>query len=495
MSETDERLDESAAATVASVVSVPEVPDILPSGVPAPGAGQALLGRPPPSLRKNSVARLFSDSWSLVMSLGAATLTARLLGVAGKGFYSSLILLAGALIQVFSAGFGEAALVLVGQGRFSLRTAASATIAPILPLAALGTGVCIVVARVVLRPVSADAKAAVIFAALTVGVMVCYTTVVSLLLAREQLVTVASLTILLATLTTGSLGLFVGLLHEGIRGAVFGGFLGAAGTLAAALVSLGRAELLTRPRWDPNFIRPAVRLGSQMQLSNLLVTLTARVDLIMVYRLSSPSAAGKYSVALTLEALVGVIPIAISYALFPRLAWVGEEEARSLTAQMFRVGILVTVALTLVLAAITPFVLPLAFGSAFRGAIVPTLALLPAGALTAGQWLLARAAAARGRPTALWVSFAVNFVIMVSADFVLIPLLGATGAGLGSLIACAAGFATCALCYRGTGVGWRQFIPGRADVAAVASMGEMFRGRLPVPQLLPPPRGQHFKRR
>ncbi len=445
---------------------------------------QDLLGRPPPSLRKNSMARLFSDFWTLIMALIAATMTARLLGLSGKGYYSSLILLAGAFIQVFSAGLGEAALVLVGQGRFNMRTAAAATMGAIVPLAAIGVAIFLVVARVVLRPSTADARTAAVLAGVTVGVMVCQTTAVSLLLAQERLVSVALLAILQATLSTSLLALLVGPFHAGTRGAVLGGLIAAAATLGAALVFMGRGRILLRPRWVSAFICPAARLGSQMQLSNLLVTLTARVDLIMVYRLRDSSAAGGYSVALTIGALVGIAPIAVSYAVFPRMAWVSEDEARALTTQMFRVGILVALVLTGLLALVTPIALPLAFGSKFRGAVLPTLVLLPAGALSSGQWLLARAEAARGRPTALWFSFAANFATMVTIDVFLIPPLGATGAAVGSLVACVVGFATCAMFYRGLGLRWRSFVPTGADLASLVSVLRSF----------PAPRGDHFRR-
>lgn len=441
-----------------------------------------LLGRPPPSLRWNSVARIVSDTWTLVMSLVAATVTARLLGLAGKGFYSTLLLLAGAFIQVFGAGLGEAALVLAGQGRFALRHAAEATATAIVPFALAGGAIFVVTSRIILQPSTADERTAVLFGGGLVATMVLYGTAVSFLLAQERLTWVAGLAVILATLTTVAIWFLTAGFHLGSAGAILGSLLAAAACLVGGLALLRRVGILGIPRWSPGFLRPAARLGAQLQLSSLLVTLTARVDLVMVYRLRDPSTAGAYSVALTVGALVGIIPIAVSYALFPRLAWVGEDEAQALTAQMFREGMALGAVLGVALALTTPFVVPRLFGTGYRGAIVPTLVLLPAGLFSSAQWLLARALAARGRPRSLWVSFAVNFSTMVLIDLVLIPLAGATGAGLGSLVACAVGFITAAWYYRDSGLHWRDFLPCRADVAHLLS-------------ILPRPHGRHFQRR
>lgn len=430
------------------------------------------IGRTPPSLRSNSVARLVSDCWTLAMSLVAATVAARLLGLAGKGFYSSLILLAGAFIQVFSAGLGEAAVVLVGQGRYTLRMAASATWAAILPLSGAGVGLFLVVARLVLRPTSADARLAVVFAAVLVGVMVCHTTASLFLLAQERVVWASALAMAMATVTTTTLWLLMAMAHMGTRGAVLGSLAGATITCGAAVIMLWRVHLLPRPRWSSAFLAPAVRLGSQMQVSNLLVTLTARVDLILVYRLRGAAVAGGYSVALTVGALVGIVPVAISYASFPRLAWLGDDDARTLTTQLFRVGMLAAMALGAALALITPFLVPVAFGSSFKSAIAPSLLLIPGGILWSGQWLLARAAAARGRPRALSISFTVNFLTMVTVDLLLIGPLGAVGAGVGTLVASAAGLAVAGFFYRGPE--WRgcRFVPGVRDFADLWSVAQ-----------------------
>jgi peptidoglycan biosynthesis protein MviN/MurJ (putative lipid II flippase) len=91
--------------------------------------------------------------------------------------------------------------------------------------------------------------------------------------------------------------------------------------------------------------------------------------------------------------------------------------------------------------------------------------------------LLSRALAARGDPNVLFWSFATNLVTMLVVDIALIPVLGAVGAAIGSVVAPAAGVAVCARAYRRRGVSLRQFVPGAADVGRVRDLALRGLGR------------------
>src|SRR3712207_8893218 len=59
------------------------------------------------------------------------------------------------------------------------------------------------------------------------------------------------------------------------------------------------------------------------------------------------------------SSLVGAVPLALAYAAFPRLAVVDEEEARVLTAQVFRMGMTAALLTAGVLGLLTPAAVPL----------------------------------------------------------------------------------------------------------------------------------------
>ena len=433
-----------------------------------------------PSLRHNSTARLAADLFGLVFALVAATITARALGPSGKGYYSSLVLLAGLLLQVFSAGLGEAAIVLTGSGKATLQEAASATMAAIVPLALAGGAALFVTASVVF-PERTDGNRTLLLAAAMVVVSVLYNTAASFLVAEERLIPVAGVAVMAAAVTTLLIWVLVSPVNLGTAGALLGTIVGSSLAVATTVWLLARSGLSLRPKLAPAYLRSAARFGAALQFANLLVQLTARLDLVLVYRLATPSDAGNYSIALTIGALVGAVPLALAYASFPRLALVGEAEARVLTAQVFRMGITAALIVAAVLALLTPVAVPLVFGRDYAGAIGPTLLLTPAGVLWSGQWLLCRAAAARGVTRPLLASFAISFGVMIALDLVLIGQFAGVGAGLASMVASGMGLLLATRHYRRCGWDWREFLPRGSDARALtAYLRQLFAGRRPA---------------
>lgn len=432
---------------------------------PARQEGQPTLR---PSLRRNSVARLAADVSALGLSLISATVTARLLGLSGKGYYSSVLLLGGIFIVCFSAGLGEAAIIVVGRGRVTIEAATSATTLAIAGLSVAGAVGFVAVGYLALGPHNLNEKVALLMGGLLVAININYNTLAAFLLFRERVVAVAGLAITAAALSTVALVVLVYGAHLGTAGALLGTVMGAGVVLMATVVLVRRSGIVLRPRWAPGYLRSVLPYGASLQVSNLLVLMTARVDLILVYRLRSAATAGGYSVALTIGTIVAAVPTAVSYASFPRLATLDDHDARILTAQLFRVGVVATLVAGAVVAALAPIAVPLIFGQAYRAAVAPTLLLVPGGVLWSGQWILCRAAAARGTTRPLLVSFVASCAAMVSLDFVMIGRCGGVGAAVASLIASGVGMVVSFLYYRRWGWPWRSMIPRPADVAALA---------------------------
>lgn len=419
-----------------------------------------------PSLGQNSLARLVADLLGIVFALVAATLAARLLGPAGKGYYSSLLLLGGLMIQIFSAGLGEAAIVMAGRGQATLPTAVSGTVFALLPLSLAAGLVFFVTSTAVLESTDPESGMAVLLGSVLVSLNTCYSTVVAFLVARERIVVVAALSVASTGSATLALWFFLAVRGDGVGAAILAAVVGALVGLIGTVMVLSRASVSLRPRFAKDYLPAAFRLGLALQVSNLLVLLTARLDLILVYRFTGAVEAGGYSVALTIGALVGAVPIAVSYASFPRLAALDEEHGRTLTRQVVRVGMAAAISAGAVLAAASPFLIPLVFGSDYSPAVVPALILVPGGILWSGQWLLCRAAAARGVARPLLVSFAVSFLTMLGLDLLLINRFGATGAAVAASVAPAVGLATAIGYYWKSGDALRAFVPRAADFAA-----------------------------
>jgi O-antigen/teichoic acid export membrane protein len=335
----------------------------------------------------------------------------------------------------------------------------------ILPLSVAGGLLFWGTATAVVQSPDPQRGAAVAFGSVLVLLNICYSTIVSFLVARERIVAVAALSIASTGSATVALWFTLAVLGGGVDGAIFAALIGAVIGLAGTVVVLRSASVSLRPALVRDYLPAALRLGVALQVSNLLVLLTARLDLILVFRLGGATEAGGYSVALTIGALVGSAPIAVSYASFPRLATLDHEQARLLGLQVFRVGMSAAISAGAVLAAVSPFLIPLAFGPAYSPAIIPTLILVPGGILWSGQWLLCRAAAARGVPRPLLVSFASSLGAMLALDLVLIGPFGGVGAAVAATLASALGLLIALSYHRKAGGDIRSLLPRLRDFA------------------------------
>ena len=381
-----------------------------------------------PSLRLNSLASLLQQIVGFVSALGLGVITARALGPAGKGVLATLTLLVLLGTHLGGAGFGEAAIVEAAKGRSTLQHILRATVAAVAVTSTVASGLLLVVGFLVFRgDIAATARPLLLgVACLVFGVY--FTALQQLLNASERVVLTSGLTALASIVTLLSAVAFLIVLQLGIDGAMLAMAAASIVGLTGTAVALHRSGLSLGARWDWAYVRRAAKFGSVVQAAYLVGALAGRADLLLVYLLDGKADAGFYSVALTVGGLTGYFAWAVSYASFPRLALLGHEAAQELTLRVCRVGLAGATFSAVGLLLVTPIALPLAFGEAFRPAVIPSLILIPGGVIACGQVLLCRALAARGDAHPLLLSFTVSLSVMVLADLAAIPIFGMVGA-------------------------------------------------------------------
>jgi O-antigen/teichoic acid export membrane protein len=425
------------------------------------------------SLSRMAMARLAADIASLVLGLVAAVITARWLGPADKGTFSTLTFLSGLMMLVCTLGLGDAAIVELNRRRGDPSRVIPATIAGTAALAAGGVVLLMVVCRLQFGEGWDHVRTAVAIAASGLPLAIYAMVLGHILNAEERIVLTSGATVVTAAITTAGLFVFIVNLHLGIAGGALASVAGSGAGLAVLIAAAGPTRRFLRPRWDGAYLAKAARFGAAVQLSYVLLALSGRLDLLLVYGLLDDSAAGQYSVALTAGTLVSYAPFAIVYATFPRLATVDDPAARGLTGEAFRLGTAAALLGGAMLAALIPLLLPVLFGPAYRPAVVPALILLPGGILISSQLILARARAARGSPGLLVRTFSVSVGAMVLADLVVIPRWGIKGAAIASSVSSALGLAVAVAAYRRTmppAQSLRELLlPMRADFVAVLS--------------------------
>lgn len=423
----------------------------------------SLAGEPvvrSPSLIRSSAARLASDVAVLAIGTVFASLTARWLGIDGKGVLAAITLWTAILFQLASFGITEAAIVRVGQGAVTAQHALSATLAPLLPLAACGAAVLLgtLALQVGFGRANGPAIAAVVAGTLVLSVIASLGA--CLLIAGERIATSSAIGVAAQAVT---LLVFIGF---GIAGrasllsavtAIAGGALTSA---VAAWWALRRDGLHLRPRWDPTYLRSALRYGVRAQPAIIATSAAARLDLAVLYALSGSGDAGVYSVALTYGTLVSAVAFAVSHAMFPRLARLDASEARNLVTRTLRLVVLSSVALSIPMAIAAGPVLAAVFGNEYRQGAAAAAILVFAAIPWSVQWVAARAEGARDRPTVLLWTFVANAVVTLTADFVLVPAHGPVAAAGASLLGNVVG---ALLALRASAIPITALVPRRGD--------------------------------
>jgi O-antigen/teichoic acid export membrane protein len=457
----------------------------------APGAEALALPHPPatagdggpewasgPSLALQSVGRLTTDVGGFVLGIVAAVITSRYLGPADKGTYSTLAFMGATFGLVCTVGLGEAAVVELNRRRQPLARVLPATVAGAALAGGLGAILLWLVLRVQFAGVWDRAATAALLFALTVPLITFTTVLAHVLNARGRVLLTSAVAFTIAAATTGGLAIFMLGLDLSLTGGGITVVVAGAIGVATLLYALRGDAAHLRPRWDWAYLKRAVRYGAVIQLSYLLVTLTGRVDLVVVYALAGERAAGIYSVALTLGTLVAFTSLAMMYAAFPRLAGLEDAVAAELTARLFRVGVATAGITAVVLAALLPVTVPVFFGSSFEDSVTPTWILLPGTICFSGQVLLARARAARGWPGLLIWSFGTNLGLMLLLDFLLVPKWGSEGAAWAATLGSAAGLAVCLAAHRRAGGRLADLWPRGADVLSVLRLPRDLRAQL-----------------
>lgn len=426
---------------------------------------------PIPSLGKNASVRLVGDFLILCLGLVSATITARILGPADKGTLSTLLFIQVIVSYSASIGLPDAAIVLVGQ-REATRQQMLSVIAPVLGLS-YSVGILAFLSFGLIVDWSAI-HSSVMVGALLVPLVATTHVLSGLEYAAERIASATAVAVVIALVTAVGHVLFLLVMHMSILGGVIAAACGSATGALLLIGTLSRQGIrLTRPRdRDRSLIKKALALGIGAQAATLLLALSQRADLLMVYGLAGEDAAGRYTIALTLSQLASYAPLALVSSSFPRLAQVPVDEVAALVALLSRLALAAALICVAILFPLIPSMVTVLFGDAYRPSIQPTLILLVGTLFWSELWLLARAALARGESTRYFVAFLMTVSVMLLGDFALVPRFGIIGAAVASLFAPVVGIAISARPSSRHGrLRLADHIPRAADFVALKNEG------------------------
>lgn len=225
-------------------------------------------------------------------------------------------------------------------------------------------------------------------------------------------------------------------LLAGLRGidAVVGALV--IGGVAATAISIGRLAstgfFRHGPRPSPQLARSVVLFGARGQLGDLLWLVNLRLDFIVLGVLAGPGVLGIYAVASKCAELMRMPATAVNYVLYPRFARSERSVADAQARRLLWRACGLTIAAAPVMAVAAAVGLPLLYGRAFRGAVLPACLLLIGLAFEGATAVSSGYLRGIGRPGTNSAGMGAGVVVTVALDILLIPRFGAAGAAVAS---------------------------------------------------------------
>lgn len=245
--------------------------------------------------------------------------------------------------------------------------------------------------------------------------------------------------------------------------------------LAAVLVWAVTAALplavlvpAVRPRMrerKASVARRAVTLGARYHPGTAALQLLMRADVLILNALTGNVAVGLYSLAVTLAELTRMCTDATAQIALGRQMGGDAAEAVAVTVRAVRLTALSALVSVGLMCCAAPVLIPVVYGSAFEGSIVPLLGLAP-GLLVLGIAKPVSACLLRlDRPSAMSGISAFALLVNVVLNLALIPGHGILGCAVASSVGYSVlgGLQVAWFC-RTTGTPVGDLIPGRDDV-------------------------------
>lgn len=202
---------------------------------------------------------------------------------------------------------------------------------------------------------------------------------------------------------------------------------------AAALVFI-RSEMtsLRLPPWP--FTRGVLRYGMIVNVGSIAWQANKYVALVVLGAVGTLAQVGGYSVAMGYALPVGVVALAIAFHTLPDIASAQGIAAQAVLARR-RIGVAIKATAPLVVAGVlaAPLLIPLAFGSRFRGSVSAAQALVVAEALLALAHVLSEISRGMGRPVLPAVAATIGSIGAFSAIPIVVPQFGIQGAALATV--------------------------------------------------------------
>ncbi|WP_406315393.1 polysaccharide biosynthesis C-terminal domain-containing protein [Streptosporangium sp. NBC_01639] len=196
--------------------------------------------------------------------------------------------------------------------------------------------------------------------------------------------------------------------------------------------------------------------------------LLLRLDILLLNAMSTPTAVGIYSMAVTPAELLRAMTDAVVQIALPRQVESSQETAATYTARTIRLTVVLAASSIIVFCLAGPFLVVVAAGPAFAACIVPMLVLAPGVAAAAAAKPAAVYLLRLDLPVLTSLMYGAALLVNLILNILLIPRMGVAGCALASTVAYTAlAAAQVGWFVHSTGVPVRRLRPGAAEVREI----------------------------
>jgi len=203
---------------------------------------------------------------------------------------------------------------------------------------------------------------------------------------------------------------------------------------AALAYHLCHGQQLTGGRTDRALARPMTRYGLSQLAANATTQFSTYLDPLVLSIAVAPADLGRYAVAASLTMLAAPAVSAVGNVAFPRLAArvLSDTGMARLQRHALAASAGTAIAVTVPVACLASWLVPVAFGPAFAGAVPLVLLLAPGGIFRAWGQVCGDLLRGRGRPLAVAWAQGAAAVVMAVLLAILLPAFGVIGAAIAS---------------------------------------------------------------
>jgi len=392
-------------------------------------------------------------------AFGANVIIARLLGPAGKGQVSLIILTLTILIGFAALGIPTALTYYIGKKLLDPSRLFGAALSLFAVLVTVFGGAYWLLVPYIHPLFFSDIPRSLLYVILVAFPLTLFTRYAEyIFLAFNQILRYNVVMVLDRVGYLAALSLILFAVSRSITGVVSAEI--AARSLAAVLAVVLVAQAL-RPTWRFGWreIRSLLAYGVKAHVVLIVAFISYRVSLYILRYYHDDAAVGQFSIALNVAEVLLFVPNSFGLVLFSKSASSRDEDADALTPVATRSVFLLTLVASVALGLVAPVLVPLIFGKAFAPSVPPFLLLLPGIVVFSIYRMLSYDIVARGHPLRVSATAATGLAFNVAVCFALVPTMGATGAALGSVVGYLVNSVVITLIFiRMTGIRLRDFL-------------------------------------